>query len=265
MKQQEKGLSVLIIEDELHNYRLLKGMVEQLRPTWNISGPVKGVKKAIAWLGEHHHPDLIFMDIQLMDDICFAIFDEIKVESMVIFTTAYDEFALQAFKVNSIDYLLKPIKESQLEEAIIKFEHFFMQGSKNVSEFDYQGIIEALKQGEKRYRKRFLVAGSTSFTKIDVQDIALFYTENRITYAVTFDGHTHHLDYTMEKLEEQLDPEVFFRANRSHIVNGDAIDRFETYFGGKLFVKMVHPITRETIISRLKAMEFKEWWSGKML
>ena len=248
----------LIVEDELHNYRLLKGMVEQFRPDWEIIGPFESVKKTVEWFKENPAPDLIFMDIQLVDGVCFSIFEEVNIETMVVFTTAYDEYALQAFNVNSIDYLLKPIKEVKIRDAILKFEKYrSVKTEPNVP--DYKEILSAIVQGEKKYRKRFLVAGATSYSKIDTKDIALFYTENRITYAVTFVGQEHHLDLTMEKLEEQLDPEMFFRANRSYILHSDAIHKIESYYGGKLFIKMAAPIKHEITISRLKATEFKNW------
>ena len=255
------SVNALIIEDEHHNYRLLRGMIEKHRPDWKIEGPVVSVEKAIAWFSTNPMPDIVFMDIQLTDGICFTIFEKIKINSIIIFTTAYDEYALRAFDVNSIDYLLKPIKESRLIEAISKFEMFFNLKDNKINDNDFSDILNAIKKGEKNYRKRFLVTGATSFLKLDIKDIAIFYTENRITYAVTFDGKEHHIELTMEKLEEQLNPEMFFRANRSFIIHIDAIQRIETYFGGKLIVKTQPQIKQEIKISRLKATEFKNWIS----
>lgn len=249
----------LIIEDEHHNYRLLHGMIQKYRPNWNIEGPVDSVSKAVTWLKNNPMPDIIFMDIQLIDGICFSIFEKTDVSSMIIFTTAYDEYALRAFDVNSIDYILKPVKEIRLKEAVDKFEKYMNIQNKYSITPDYNEILDAIKKGDKKYRKRFLVASATSFQKIDVENIALFYTENRITYAVTFEGIEHHLDITMEKLEEQLDPELFFRANRSYIIHSDAIYKIEAYFGGKLFVKTITSVKHEITISRLKAAEFKNW------
>lgn len=248
----------LIVEDELHNYRLLRGMVEQFRPEWQILGPLESVKKSVSWFKENPAPDLIFMDIQLVDGVCFSIFDEVKIDTMIVFTTAFDEYALQAFNVNSIDYVLKPIKEVKIQEAILKFEKYRNLQTETIVP-DYKDILSAIVQGEKKYRKRFLVAGANSYSKINTKDIALFYTENRITYAVSFDGQEHHLDLTMEKLEEQLDPDMFFRANRSYIIHCDAVYKIESYFGGKLHVKLTTPIKHEITISRLKATEFKNW------
>ncbi|HPE76874.1 MAG TPA: LytTR family DNA-binding domain-containing protein [Draconibacterium sp.] len=253
-------MRVIIVEDELHNYRLLKGMVEKLRPDWNIAEWLESVKSTVAWLENNPAPDLIFMDIQLTDGISFSIFDNVQVDSMVIFTTAYDEYALQAFQVNSIDYLLKPVKLEKLEQAIEKFEHL-MSPQKNNSDFkpDYHELLEAITKGEKKYRKRFLISGATSYFKLNVEDIAWFYTESRVTTAVTFKNKQYPVDLTMEKLEDQLDPSIFFRVNRSTIIHINAVQKFENHFGGKLILRLIPPFNEPITISRLKATEFKEW------
>ncbi|MGQ8338129.1 LytR/AlgR family response regulator transcription factor [Sunxiuqinia sp. A32] len=253
-------MKIIIVEDEQHNYRLLKGMINKLRPDWEICGSFESVKSTVDWLQNNPAPELIFMDIQLTDGISFSIFEQVEVKSMVIFTTAYDEYALRAFKVNSIDYLLKPIKEEKLNIAIEKFERISNYPARNSeSNINYKEILNAIVQGEKKYRKRFLISGVSSFFKIDVEDIAYFITENRITQAVTFEAKKHIVDFTIEKLEEELDPDRFFKANRSTILNSESIRKFENYFGGKLVVKLVHPLDEPVTISRLKATEFKEW------
>ncbi len=252
-------MKIIIVEDELHSSRLLKGMLEELRPDWDVLETFESVSSTVAWLNDNPSPDLIFLDIQLNDGICFSIFEQSKVESMVIFTTAYDEYAIQAFKVNSIDYLLKPIKRDKLLQAINKFEKMSKAQGEEVDPVDVREVLNAIKQGEKKYRKRFLISGTTAYFKIQAQDVAYFYTENRVSYAVTFDAKEHILDLTMERLEEQLDPELFFRANRSVILNSEAVRKFENHFGGKLMVRLVTPFKNPVTISRLKASEFKEW------
>ncbi len=253
-------MNVIIVEDELHNYRLLKGMVEKLRPRWEIAGCFESVKSTVAWLKSNPNPDLIFMDIQLTDGISFSIFDQVKVDSMVIFTTAYDEYALRAFQVNSIDYLLKPIKEEKLEIAIEKFESMAQHPAiEEENRPDYHEILNAITQGERKYRKRLLVAGPTSYIKLDISQVAWFNTQNRVTTAYTYQGESHIIDLSIEKLEEQLDPEAFFRTNRSTIIHINAIRKFENHFGGKLMLRLIHPFEEPITISRLKATEFKEW------
>lgn len=253
-------MKVIIVEDERHNYRLLKGMVEKLRPNWEIEEPLESVKSTVNWLKSNPAPDLIFMDIQLTDGISFSIFDQVEVESMVIFTTAYDEYALRAFQVNSIDYLLKPMKQEKLRIAIEKFEKIFnyLANSTNYRP-DYKELLKVISSGEKKYRTRFLVAGVTSFFKLDIKDVAWFHTENRVTTAVTFKGKEHIIDLTIEKLEEQIDPDIFFRTNRSSIVHVNSIYKFENHFGGKLILRLIPPFEEPITISRLKATEFKEW------
>lgn len=253
-------MKVLIVEDELHNYRLLKGMVEKIRPDWEILEWFESVKSTVAWLRDNAAPDLIFMDIQLTDGICFSVFDQVEVESMVIFTTAYDEYALRAFQVNSVDYLLKPMKMEKLRLAIEKFEKLYQQSSQPLeTRPDYKELLQAITKGEKKYRKRFLVSGVTSYFKLNAEEVAWFYTENRVTTAVTFQGKEHVIDLTIEKLEEQLDPDMFFRTNRSTIVHIDSIRKFENHFGGKLILRLIPPFNETITISRLKATEFKEW------
>lgn len=198
-------MKALIIEDELHNIRLLKGMIQSIRPDWEIVGELESVQEAIDFL-QNNQPDIIFMDIQLSDGICFSIFEEVEVNSLVIFTTAYDEYAIKSFKVNSIDYLLKPIHEDVLLEAIQKFEKFHEKMNININP-DYDKLVELLKPSS--YRKRFMVSGGKSLLKIEVSDIAYFLTENHATFAYTFDGKEYLLDSTMEKLELELDPEIF--------------------------------------------------------
>ena len=253
-------MEIIIIEDELHSRRLLEGMIHKIRPEWEILATFESVEQSVDWLKNNQEPDLFFMDIQLTDNICFSIFEQVEIKSHVIFTTAYNEFAIQAFKVNSVDYLLKPLKEENLILAVEKFERIKSDSEKNQDdEKNYQNLLHALKRSEKTYRKRFLVAGVNTFYKIETSDIAYFYTTNRITFAVTFQAKEHIIDLTIGKLEEQLDPEVFFRANRSQILNIEAIQRFESFFGGKLSVRLIKPFKEKVLISRLRAAEFKSW------
>ncbi len=254
-------MNIVIIEDEGHNSRMLEGMIRTLKPDWNILTILESVKDSVEWFNQNEHPELIFMDIQLTDGISFSIFDQVEIKSLVIFTTAYDEFAVKAFKVNSIDYLLKPIKEEDLKIAISKFEDFNKK-SQPPKLPEYHELITAIKSGENKYRNRFLVSGATAFFKIETKDIAYFYTENRVMYAVMNDAKQHVIDLTMEKLEEQLDPFEFFRANRSYILKIDTVRKFENYFGGKLIVRLTPPHEEAITISRLKASAFRQWLDG---
>lgn len=254
-----RKVKIVLIEDEAHNLRLLEGMINKLRPGWQVVNRFESVKTSVDWLRENQHPDLFFMDIQLADGLCFSIFDEVEVKSMVIFTTAYDNYAIQAFKVNSIDYLLKPFKEKDLEAAIEKFENFRQLSEEATSHQDYSEILEAIRRGKKKYRKRFLVSKGAAFYKLPVEDIAYFFSENRITTAVSFNRQNHIVDFSLETLEEQLDPETYFRVNRQMIVNIQSIEKIENYFGGKLKMRLNPPFEGDVVVSRLKALNFKEW------
>ena len=250
-------MNIVIVEDELHNQRLLQGMITGLRPHWEISKIIGSVKESLEYF-ESHKPDLIFMDVQLQDGICFSIFEKVEVDSPVIFTTAFDNYAIQAFKVNSIDYLLKPVKESELENAIEKFENRKQEAGK-LHPIDYSEILNAIRKGETKYRKRLLVPFANGLYKLDVKDVAYFYSENKVTSAVTWEKKEHVLETTLELLEEELDPREFFRANRSTIVHIDSIYKMENYFGGKLHVKLLPKLNTEVVISRLKNRIFREW------
>jgi DNA-binding LytR/AlgR family response regulator len=248
-------MKLVIIEDEQHNVRMLQGMVGKLRPDWDVVHVFDSVASSVEGL-RAFQPDLILMDIQLVDGICFSIFDQVKVDSKVIFTTAYDNYAIQAFKVNSVDYLLKPIKEEELEQAFEKFEN---QNVKLEAVVDYAMLAQQIQQSGKKYRTRFLISGAKDYTKLDVRDIAYFYAENKLTFAVTHAAKEQIIDETLEKLEEELNPDEFFRLNRQILVHVDSIVRFEDYFGGKLAVKL-HPKFKDSVtVSRLKASAFKHW------
>ncbi len=251
-------MDILIVEDEVYNQRLLAGMLNNLRPGWKISGIIDSVRETVNYLAKTA-PDLIFMDIQLIDGVCFSIFDQTKTDCPVIFTTAYDNYAIQAFKINSIDYLLKPIKESELEHAIQKFETLGDLYRKASLQVDYKEIMDAIQHGKKKYRTRFLVQGNSAYYKLNTQEIAYFYSENKITFAVTFNKKEHIVDYTLDALEEELDPDIFFRANRSTVLHIEAIYKIENYYGGKLYVKLLPELSTEVVVSRLKNAIFKEW------
>jgi len=248
-------MKVLIIEDEIHNQRLLEGMIRELRPKWEIVEVLESVGDSIEWLSKNT-PDLIFADIQLVDGICFSIFEQVQVDSPIIFTTAYDNYAIQAFKVNSIDYLLKPIKEDELKRAIRKLEQ---QKKPSPEAQFYSEMLEAIKHGEKKYRSRFLCQGATSYTKINVSEIAYFYSLNKITFAVSYQRKEYILDFTLENLEEELNPNDFFRASRNMIIHIDSVLKFEDYFGGKLILQLNPPFKEAVTISRLKNAAFKTW------
>lgn len=255
MKNQ---LKAVIIEDEIPAARLLHSMVSALRPQWNVEIVPGSVDDAVAWFTSHNHPDLIFLDIHLADGDAFDFLSAINPKCAVIFTTAYDQYAIRAFSVNSIDYILKPVEEKRLAEAVSKFEslrHQYLTDSEHYMEI----LLDALKHPEKKYRSRFLISSTDKYWPLNVEDVAYFYSENRATFAVTPGGKEHVLDLSLNKLEEELDPKQFFRVNRQMILNVDAIDRAVSSFKGRIKVMVQPPFKSDIVISEGKASAFKLW------
>jgi len=212
------------------------------------------INKSVDWLTSHEHPDLLFMDIQLSDGVSFEIFNQIELICPVIFTTAYDEFAIKAFKFNSIDYLLKPVQKDELEFAIKKFE-----GLENSIREKNPALKKLLSiMDKKEFRTRFLVSYKDGFKQVNVDAISYFFSEFGITYAISFDGEKNIIDHTLESLEEQLDHKTFFRANRQYLVSINSIGHVHNYFNSKLKVELKQS-KNAIVISRLKATSFKEW------
>jgi len=261
-----KDIRVIIVEDELHNSRLLEGMLASMRPHWKLEAVLESVEESVAWYKSHKAPDLILLDIQLSDGLGFSFLSQIDMgpETHVIFTTAYDQYAIRAFKVNSVDYLLKPIKEEELEQAFKKFESRIGQSSPLQRDFIdnreyYQKVIKAIVEGKREYRTRFLISGIKDYTKLETKDIAYFYSSNKATFAVCYDKSEHLLDYTLEQLEGELNPQLFYRLNRQIITHVDAVIKVSNASGNKLTVKMEPQPDFEVSVSRLKASDFKKW------
>lgn len=238
---------------------MLRDLVLALRPGWEPLGQLMSIRETVEWFGQNPSPDIVFMDIELADGNCFSIFNQITIPCGIIFTTAYSEFALRAFEQNSIDYLMKPVKTRDLERAIGKLELIWAPGTDNAEPvFDYRHLASLINQPTV-YRQRFLISKRDAFYKLDANDIAAIYFDSRITFAVSFDGQHHILSQSLDKTEQELDPAVFFRANRQTILNIDSVDRFEVYFGGKLAVKLKVDLGDKVIISQAKASAFKNW------
>ena len=250
---------VLIVEDELPTQRLLKKMIQDLRPTWDIVATTGSIEDTQEWLENNPHPNLIFLDVHLSDGLSFEIFEKIEIRSAVIFTTAYDEYAMQAFKVNSVDYLLKPISNEALESAIIKYEKLMTVLSRPGDYVDIKQLSALNKQGGPIYRSRILVPTVDGYIKLNISDIAMFHSSQKVTTAITNAGLPHVIDQTLEKLEDELDPKLYFRANRQFIIHIDAVLRIETWFNGKLIVKTKPESPDKIVVSREKVRYFKEW------
>ena len=249
-------MQVIIIEDEKPAARRLARLLAQLGI--EVSTLLHSVEESIEWFQNHTHPDLIFLDIQLSDGLSFEIFDAVKVDSAIIFTTAYDEYALQAFKLNSIDYLLKPIDDEELEAAMKQYQNLNHKG-RNVS-LDFEDIKKLLTNPlEREYKKRFTAKVGQHIKILNAEEIECFYSENKGTYAFTNDGRNYLLDTTLENLEEELAPETFFRVSRKFYVNIRHIQDIVAYTNSRLKVKLNRFNEQEIIVSRERVRDFKLW------
>lgn len=254
------ALKVLIIEDELPAQRLLKETLEEIDIETDVIACIGSVQAAVAWFQKNQHPDIVLLDIQLSDGQSFEIFKQVKLDSMIIFTTAYDEYTLQAFKVNSLDYLLKPVEKDELQAAFEKYIQYnkqFIQ-EKN-SGIEYTELASIIRNEKTEYRKRFLIQSNESFFHLPIEEIALFYSMQGITFAVTFEKREYPVNFSLESLKEQLNHENFFKVNRQIIINIEAIRRVHSYFNGKLKLETQPSHSEDIVIGKDKAAAFKRW------
>ncbi len=248
-------MKVLIIEDEkLASDRLIE-ILNEVNPELEVLGAIKSVEAAIMWFENNNAPDLLISDIQLLDGTSFEIFSQVEIQCPVIFTTAYDQYAIKAFEVNSIDYLLKPIQAEKLKAALSKVDAQSQKGS---------GIdmdqLKALIQGEKvEYKSRFLIKVGQKIRAIPVEKIAYFYTRDKLTYIVTFENQKYPLDHTLEEVDGMLNPKNFFRANRKFIVHFDSVRDIHPYFKGRVKLGLEPDIDEDIVISTEKTPAFKKW------
>lgn len=245
---------IVILEDEKLNSERLERLLHQIRPAIEIVGIFGSVTKAADWLSENECPDLILMDVQLADGLSFEVFNLTDVKCPVIFTTAYDEYAVKAFKYNSIDYLLKPIDKDELEAALTKYENSIQPMP--IQPLSIEGLLA--KMQPKEYRTRFLIPYRDAYRKINVEDIAFFYSHLNISYATLFNNEKVVVPQTLETLEQELEPRNFFRVNRQYIVHINSIEQVHNFFNGKLKLKIKNG-TEDIIVSRTKAPLFKLW------
>lgn len=249
-------MNIIIIEDEKPSARRLQRMLE--KQGVEVNTMLSSVEESVEWFQNNDHPDLIFLDIQLSDGLSFEIFDVIDVRSAIIFTTAFDEYALQAFKLNSIDYLLKPIDEEELTAAVDKYKAMKPE-AKNV-QLNFEDIRKLLGNPlEREYKKRFTTKIGQHIKMISVDDIECFYSENKATYAHTVDGRNYLLDTTLEQLEDELSPEIFFRISRKFYVNINAIRDIISYTNSRLQLKLNSYKEQEVIVARERVKDFKLW------
>ena len=249
-------MTTIIIEDEKPAARLLQRKVEKLGV--QVQTMLHSVEEAIDWFSNNEHPELIFLDIQLSDGLSFEIFEKIEIKSAVIFTTAYDEYALRAFKLNSIDYLLKPIDEDDLEIAVSKFKARLPK--QETVQLDFEQIKKMLSNPfEKNHKKRFTVKIGQHLKVIATDEIECFFSENKGTYLHTFDNRNYLIETTLELLEQELDPKDFYRVSRKFIIPLKAIKEIVVYSNSRLKVILPSYKEDEVIVSREKVSDFKTW------
>ena len=256
-------MKVLIIEDEELAVKKLRKTLNAVDESAEVVGVADSIRSSVNWLLNNPSPDLILMDIELCDGQSFEIFDKVEVKSTVIFTTSYDEFALKAFKVNSVDYLLKPVQKEDLHVAIEKYKKLktLYKDANESPVFNIENLVKELQQKMqgKEYRKRFLVKQAQKLVSIETDQIAYFYSDGRLNFFKTFDNKKFVVDYTMDELEEMLDPEKYFRISRSFYVSINSVDQIHDYFGNRLMLYLKPQVDKEALVSRERVSDFKRW------
>lgn len=252
-------MKAVIIEDEKIAAESLKNIISQLDDSVEVITILQTVEDSVEWLSNNPHPDLLFVDIHLADGSSFSIFDKIKVECPIVFTTAYDEYALKAFEVNSIDYLLKPINKDDLHRALNKYKN--LRGQATV---DYMSIVNKIfsqSNMTNNYREHFLVPERDKLIPLATKDIALIYIDLKLIKAVTYSGKIYYMNQNLDELMSQLNPKKFFRANRQFIISHDAVKDVSVWFGNKIVINLTVPTEEKIIVSKAKVTEFKNWYS----
>lgn len=246
-------MKVLIIEDEIPAVNRLIRLLSELEPDWEIIGSIDEVSLVIEWFNKHPMPDLVFMDIQLADGFSFDVFKEVAITCPVIFITAFDQYAVDAFRVNGLDYILKPIQKEVLIESLDRFKKMNSSKSVNMDE-----LSKLFKQNV-QFKERFLVKSGEELNFVRSVEIAYFLSEASYSFIVTKSGNRYILDQTMDQIEREVDPSLFFRINRKQIVCIDSISKIQPYFNNRLKLVLTPKDRQESVVSRTRVKTFKEW------
>lgn len=249
----------VIVEDEIVAAQKLERLIKQLAGDIEICAVLQTVEESIEWFTLHDAPDLVFMDIHLADGSSFSIFEKVQLACPIIFTTAYDEYALKAFEVNSIDYLLKPINEKNFEHAISKFRSLTTTTVNNNDMVS--SIIAAFNESKAARKTSFLIPHKDKLIPLAIDKIACFYTENKVVKIITMNQETYSMDSSLEELYLQLDHTAFFRANRQYIISHKAIKDLSIWFGGKLSINVLVTVPEKIVVSKARVPEFKAWFT----
>lgn len=248
-------MNTIIIEDENLTAQRLEGMLKRYDQNIQVLATLPSVGDSVQWLRQHDTPDLVFMDIHLEDDLCFKIFELVPLTAPVIFTTAYDEYMINAFKVNSIDYLLKPVNLIELIGALDKYKALKEQFSKP----DLNSLLQYMGHRTPEYKTRFMITVGNKIRSIETAEVAYFYSDEKITFLVTKEGQHLPIDFSLDKLTSLLDPQQFFRASRQYLVGFTAISAVLTHFKGKLKLELAPKARHEVFVSGDRMTDFKDW------
>lgn len=249
-------MNILILEDEQRNLNRLRRQLEEIDTTFHVEGPLANIQESVEWLRTHPTPDIILADIRLSDGLSFDVLRQTAIPSPIIFTTAYDEYALQAFKYNSFDYLLKPINSEELAEAINKVRRRTLSDTHGE---DMRRLVEYMYRNNYRYRERFLLPYRDEYISVQVKNISHIALKERTTLIFLNDGASMNISYSLDELESQLNPDIFFRANRQYLLHIDSIRNVSNYFNSRLKIHMKKDPDTEIIVSRERASALKEW------
>jgi len=252
-------MKAVIIEDEAVASQKLERMLSQVASDIQVIARLQSVEESIEWFSLNAAPDVVFMDIHLADGSAFSIFDKVQISCPVVFTTAYDEYALKAFEVNSIDYLLKPINQKYLERAVLKLRSLTTTKTDNTEMIS--SVLAAFRQTKTAYKSNFLIPHKDKFIPLAIDRIACFYTENKMVKIITYDHQVFNMDSSLEELYTQLDPSQFFRANRQFIVSHKAIKDISVWFGSKVSINLFVTVPEKIIVSKARVAEFKTWFT----
>lgn len=253
-------MKILIVEDEKPAATRLMNMLRKAEPEATILGVTEGVESTLNFLDQGQVPDLIFMDIHLADGTSFDIFNEVSVTCPVIFITAYDQYALKSFQMNGIDYLLKPVKKEELIRALDKFKKWFVE--KGVPPIDYMKLAGLIKNKEKEYKRRIMIRYGEVIKTVEIDDVAYFYTEEKINFLRTKGNISYPIDFNLDELENMIDPKIFFRINRQFIVNFQAIAKMVSFSKSRVKITLNPSCEIETIVSTERSGNFKHWLTG---
>ena len=249
-------MRILILEDESLAAERIKTMIQEIDGAIEIVGEIKSLEEGEKWFNENETPDLIISDIRLLDGLSFDLFKKVKIETPVIFTTAYDQYAIKAFEVNSIDYLLKPIQKEKLQTSI---EKHIQRTEQNKFPADFDNLYNLIEAQKKAFKSRFMIKAGQKILALPVEKISYFFSQNKLTYAVTKDDKKYPIDQPLEVVGSQLDPKVFFRANRQFLISIESIAEIHPYFKGRMKVELSPETTEEIVISSERTPEFKAW------